>query len=209
MNTALLLIALLLPFGHYAQDNRYVTTKELRGSGRVIRETRFVRPFDGIEIDHFPARIVVEAGAAESSVTISMDDNLRSLLQIDDRNGTLTLAFKDPNNRPFWVSKSSIDVVIRTPVLQRFKHGSNSAVAVRGLRGESFAFINEANGSVRLQGRVKTFDLVSTANGEVDAAGLLATTVNVMSQANATIRVNAQDVNEVRNANAELINVAN
>ncbi|HEX9957393.1 MAG TPA: DUF2807 domain-containing protein [Fibrella sp.] len=208
MKTILIVLACLLPFGDYAQDNNHVPSKELRGSGRVVRETRPLKPFDGIEIDHFPARIVVEAGTAESSVTISIDDNLRSLLQVDDRNGTLTLAFKDPNNRPFWVSKSNIDVVIRTPTLQRFKHGSNSEVAVRGLRGESFAFVNEGNGNVQLQGQVRTLDLVSTANGDIDAEGLLTTTVNVLTQANATIRVNAQDVNEMRTANAEVINIA-
>ncbi|RYF62220.1 MAG: hypothetical protein EOO39_30695, partial [Cytophagaceae bacterium] len=189
-------------------DN-YAAYKELRGNGRLIRETKTVRPFDGIEIEQFPARVVVEAGAAESSVTISIDENLRSLLQIEDRNGTLRLAFKDPNNRPFWVSKSNIDVVIRTPDLKRFKHGSNSDVAVHGLQGESFAFVNEANGNVQLQGRVKTFDLVSTANGRVDAESLLTATVNVMTHANATIRINTKDVNEVRKANATVTNVAN
>lgn len=208
MKTVLIALACLLPFGDYAQDNKYVPSKELRGSGRIIRETKTLKPFDGIEIAHFPARIVVEAGAAESSVTISIDDNLRSLLQVEDRNGTLKLSFKETANKSFWVSKSNIDVVIRTPALQRFKHGSNSDVAVRGLRGESFAFVNEANGNVQLQGQVKTFDLVSTANGDIDAEGLLTTTVNVLTQANATIRVNAQDVNEVKAAHAEVINIA-
>lgn len=209
MKPILIALALLLPFGHYAQTTKYDPSRELRGSGRVIRETRLVKPFDGIDIDQFPARVVVEAGATESSVTISIDDNLRSLLVVDDRNGTLRLSFKSPGNRPIWISKSNIDVVIKTPGLQRFKHGSNSDVAVRGLRGESFAFVNGANGNVRLEGNVKTFDLVSNANGDVDAEGLLATTANVLTQANATIRINAKDVTEVRNANADVINVAN
>ncbi|MEZ0540751.1 GIN domain-containing protein [Fibrella arboris] len=207
MKTILIVLALHLSLGSFAQD-KYAATRELRGNGRLVRETKTVQPFYGIEIDHFPARVVVEAGAPESSVTISIDDNLRSLLVIDDRNGTLRLAFKDPNNKPFWVSKSSIDVVIRTSELKRFKHGSNSDVAVRGLRGESFAFVNEGNGNVQLQGRVSTFDLVSTANGNIDAVGLLTTTANVMTHANATIRVNAKDVYEVRNANADVTNVA-
>lgn len=209
MKTVLIALALLLPFGNHAQNNKYTGPHELRGNGRVVQETRIVKPFDGIEIEQFPARVVVEAGASESSVTISIDDNLRSLLVVDDRNNTLRLSFKSPSNRPIWVSKSNIDVVIKTPSLQRFKHGSNSDVAVRGLRGESFAFVNGANGNVRLEGRVKTFDLVSTANGDVDAEGLLTTTANVLTQANATIRINAKAVNEVRNANAEVINVAN
>ncbi|WP_375447164.1 GIN domain-containing protein [uncultured Fibrella sp.] len=209
MKPVLIAFALLLPFGHYAQTARHDPGYELRGNGRVVRETKQVKSFEAIEIDQFPARVVVEAGASESSVTISIDDNLRSWLVVDDRNGTLRLAFKSPGNRPLWVSKSSIDVVIRTSTLQRFRHGSNSDVAVRGLRGESFAFVNGANGNVRLEGKVKTFDLVSNANGHIDAAGLLATTANVLTQANATIRINARDVNEVRNANAEVINVAN
>ncbi|NID10470.1 GIN domain-containing protein [Fibrivirga algicola] len=208
MKTILIAFVLLLPLGSYAQD-KYAAYRELRGNGQLIRETKTVPPFEGIEIEQFPARVVVEAGATESSVTISIDENLRAFLQIEAKNGTLKLAFKDPNNKPFWVSKSSIDVVIKTPELKRFKHGSNSDVAVRGLLGESFAFVNEGNGNVRLQGRIKTFDLVSTANGRVDAERLLTTTVNVMTHANATVRVNANAVNEVRKANATVTNVAN
>jgi len=209
MNVALIIFALLLPLGPHAQHNKPTQPTELRGSGRVLREVKTVRPFDGIEIDQFPARVVVESGATESSVSISIDDNLRSLLVIDDRDGTLRLSFRSPGNRPIWVSKANIDVLIKTPSLARFKHGSNSEVAVRGLRGESFAFINGANGNVQLQGRVKTFDLVSNANGDVDAEGLLTSTTNVLTQANASIRVNAKRINEVRNANADVINVAN
>ncbi|MBO0948224.1 GIN domain-containing protein [Fibrella forsythiae] len=208
MKTILITLVMLLPLGSYAQD-KYAASKELRGNGRLIRETKTVRPFDGIEIEQFPARVVVEAGATESSITISIDENLRPLLQIEEKNGTLRLAFKDLNDKPFWVSKSSIDVVIRTPELKRFRHGSNSDVAVHGLRGESFAFVNGGNGNVQLQGRVRTLELASVANGHVDAEGLLTKTANVMTHANATIRVNANDVNEVRKANATVINIAN
>ncbi|MBO0930840.1 GIN domain-containing protein [Fibrella aquatilis] len=208
MKTILLTIALLSSATLYAQRAKYDSSQELRGSGRLIRETKSVVSFTRIQTQQFPANTTVEVGGDESSVDISLDDNLRPFLQIDEQNGVLKLSFAEPSGKPFWISKSTISVTIRTPRLIGFKHGSNSNVDINGLNGERFDLANQANGNVTLRGKVTTLNVVSAANGDVQADDLIAQTANVVSTANANLRINAQTVNEVNSGNGQVINVA-
>lgn len=208
MKTSLLAFALSLSFTLQAQDNKYDASQELRGSGQVVQETKRVEPFTEIQTRQFPAKITVEVGGSESSVDISLDDNLRPLLRIDQQDGILKLSFADPQDKPFWISKSTISITIRTPRLIGFRHGSNSDVLVKGLSGEWFDLVNEANGNVTLRGRVTTFNVASTANGGIRADELITQTTNVITRANATLRVNARTVNEVKTGHAQVTNVA-
>ncbi|WP_158600408.1 GIN domain-containing protein [Fibrisoma montanum] len=209
MKPVFISLFLLLSFATYAQNSKYDASKELRGNGRIVRETKTLQPFEVIEIEQFPADLTIEAGATTSSLTISLDENLRSYLQISNENGKLKLAFKDPAGKPFWISKATVNVSIKTPRLKQLKNGwSNSDIRVTGLAGESFDLVNEANADITLRGKVNTFDLVSSANGTIDADQLVVKTANVVTQANATVRINAQTVNEVKSGHANLVNVS-
>lgn len=208
MKTILFAFIWLLSLSIQAQDSKYSSQQELRGSGRIVRETKTVAPFTEIQTQQFPTNITVEIGGNESSVDISLDDNLRPYLRIDQENGILELSFAEPSGKPFWISKSTISVTIRTPQLIGFRHGSNSDVLIQGLSGEWFDLTNEANGNVTLRGKVVTFNVASAANGGVRAEELLTQTTNVVALANATLRVNAQNVNEVKTGHAQVINVA-
>lgn len=208
MKTAFVALACLLSFGAFAQDNKYNAAAELRGNGQIIRETRTLTAFDGVETKQFPAAITIEASSTESSVDIRLDDNLRPFLRIDNGNGTLTLSFEDPQRKPFWISKATISVLIKTPRLRRLKHGSNSDVLVTNLNGPSFNLVNEANGNVTLRGKIDNFNVVSAANGNVRAEELTAQNANVVTQANATLRINAQALSEIRSGHGQVINVA-
>ncbi|RYC68901.1 MULTISPECIES: GIN domain-containing protein [Spirosoma] len=208
MKTIFVALLGLLSATLQAQDPKYSSAHELRGSGRVVREVKSVPPFTEIQTQQFPARITVEVGGPESSVAISLDDNLRPFLRIDQQENILNLSFAEPSGKPFWISQSTISVTIRTPRLLGLRHGSNSDVLVTGLSGVSFDLTNQANGNVTLRGKVEIFNVASAANGGVRADGLLTQTTNVVAQANATLRVNAQTVNEVRTGHARVINVA-
>ncbi|GAB4020916.1 hypothetical protein GCM10028808_64040 [Spirosoma migulaei] len=151
---------------------------------------------------------MVEVGGVEPSVDITLDDNMQPLLRVENQNGTLKLSFEDPQGRSFWISKATIEVKITTPTLKQLNHGSNSEVTVKGLLGESFRLVNQANGNVTLTGKVNSLDVVSTANGTVDASALAVQSAKVVTQANATVRVNARQVNVVKQAFAQVINVA-
>jgi hypothetical protein len=202
------LFCLMLLDGN-AQSGRYDTTTELRGSGRLVSETPTVDRFDVIEIRQFPANVTVDVGGSGPSVSITVDDNLRPFLRVSSRNGTLTLSFADPQGKPFWISKANVSVQIRTPTLTRLTNGSNGSVRVNGVQTDSFTLINDANGNVTLRGRTGTFAVVSKANGTVDASGLIAQKATVETEANATIRVNAQSLKTTKRAFATITNVAN
>ena len=79
---------------------------------------------------------------------------------------------------------------------------------MQGLSGDRFDLANEANGNVTLRGNVTTLSVVSAANGNVRADDLITQTANVVSTANATLRIDAQAVNEVNSGHAQVINVA-
>ena len=198
----------LLSLPIQAQDSTSRSSSEVRGSGHIVRETKLVAPFTEIQTQQFPAMIAVEVGGQESSLAISLDDNLRPYLRIDQQNGILKLAFAQPSGKPVWISQSIIRVTIRTPQLIGFRHGSNSDVLIQGLSGEWFDLANEANGSVRLRGKVTRFNVISAANGDVRADELLTQTANVVSKANATLRVNAKVMEAINSGQGQVINVA-
>jgi hypothetical protein len=201
----LVALLLLLPVVACAQGGPYKAANELRGSGKIVQETKPVAAFHELQIGQFPATVTVETGAAESSVTVSIDDNLRSLLQLRQEPGKLSVSFNnEPNGQ--WVNKATIRVLVKTPRLNRLRHESNSDVLVRGLTGESFALSNEANGNVTLIGLVDTLNVASRANGAVDASELPVRVANIVTNANATLRINAQSVHEVNAAHASVTN---
>jgi hypothetical protein len=199
------LLMLLLPVTVCAQGVRYTAANELRGSQNIVQETTPIAPFSELHISQFPATVTVETGAAESSVTVSIDDNLRSLLQLRQEPGKLYVSFNsEPNGQ--WVNKATIRVLVKTPRLNKLRHESNSDVQVLGITGESFDLTNEANGTVTLVGLVDTLNVVSRANGLIDASELPARVANIVTNANATLRINAQSVREQNGAHASITN---
>jgi len=199
------LLMLLFPVSACAQGVRYTAGNELRGSGNIVQETKPITPFSELYISQFPATITVETGADEASVTVNIDGNLRSLLQLRQEPGKLYVSFNsEPNGQ--WVNKATIRVLVKTPHLNRLRHESNSDVLVRGVAGASFDLINEANGSVTLVGLVDTLNVTSRANGVIDASELPARVANIVTNANATLRINAQSVHELNAAHASVTN---
>ncbi|MBO0937475.1 DUF2807 domain-containing protein [Fibrella sp. HMF5335] len=204
MKTLLTTLALVLPLSLYAQDVPYTAANELRGSGRLVDEAIPVKPIERVIINQFPALVTVNTGATNPSVQIGIDDNLLSLIQYVNANGTLTLSFKEPAGK--WVNKATINITINAPGLTQLTSRSNSDVLVRGLQGAQFNLTNEANGSVTLLGAVDTFNLVSTANGTINADKLPVQQANVVTKANATVRINARSANAVNASHASVIN---
>lgn len=192
----------------HAQDNTSSSRRELRGSGKIIREDRTVAPFQTINIRQFLSKVTVEVGGTQSTVIVEFDDNFKQFLQIGNVDGVLTLDFEDPQNKPFWLGKGTINVTVKTPSLSRLRNESNGDVVVNNLTGESFDLANQGNGNVTLRGSVKQLNVVSTANGDVRAQGLTVQKANVITQANATVEVNARQLNSQQAAHATIRNVA-
>ncbi len=191
-----------------AQDKKYSSHNELRGSGKISREQRSVAPFRAIAIGPFLSSVTVDVGGTQSVVTIQLDDNLRSFLKIESVDGVLTVDFKDPDNKQFWLSKGTIDVTIKTPSLSQLRNESNGNVVITNLTGESFDLINQANGNVTLSGTVGQLNVVSAANGDVRAKALIARKASVITQANATVEVNTKQLQAQKSGHATIRNAA-
>lgn len=191
-----------------AQDSKYSNHNEVRGSGKISREQRSVAPFRAIAIGPFLSSVTVDVGGTQSVVNVQIDDNLTSFLKIKSVDGVLTVDFKDPNNKQFWLSRATIDVTIKTPSLSQLRNESNGNVLITNLTGESFDLINQANGNVTLRGAVGEFNVVSAANGDIRAKELIATKARVITQANATVEVNTRQLNAQKSGHATIRNVA-
>ena len=192
----------------HAQDDKYTPQQEVRGSGRVVQEQKTLKPFDALETEKFHADVIVEVGGTASTADIRIDDNLRPYLVIEEENGRLKLSFRDPEGDPFWISKASITVTLRTPTLKRLAHGSNSDITVTGLAGETFSLANGANGNVTLRGKVNTLEIAAAANGTIRAEELVADKANVVTQANGNVRINAKSLSLIKGGHARVTNVA-
>jgi hypothetical protein len=202
----LALLCLAAPL--HAQDDKDAARKEMHGSGKMIQEQKTLKPFDALEIKEFNADVIVEVGGTASTADIRIDDNLRPYLRIEEEeDGRLKLSFRGPDDHPFRMNKSSVTVTLRTPTLRRLAHGSNSDVTVNGLRGDNFSLANAGNGNVTLRGQVTTLEIASAANGSIRAEALAADQANVVTQANASVRVNAKSMNLVKAGNGSVTNV--
>ncbi|GAB2586708.1 GIN domain-containing protein [Spirosoma areae] len=203
----LLLLLSLLSVRLCAQDNKYSSQRELRGSGKISREDRTVAPFQAINIRQFLSKVTVDVGGTQSTVSVEFDDNFKQFLQIETVDGVLTLDFKDPDNKPFWLGKGTLQVTVKTPSLKRLRNESNGDVVVNNLTGESFDLANQGNGNVTLRGSVMQLNVVSAANGDVKAQGLTVQKASVITQANATVEVNARQLSSQQAAHATIRNV--
>lgn len=204
---SLLLLLFGLAITLHAQDTKYRPQRELRGSGRIVREDREVASFQAIDIRQFLSKVSVEVGGTQSVVSIQFDDNFKSFLRVESVDGVLRLDFRDPDDKPFWLGKGTIDVKIKTPSLSRLRNESNGDVVVNNLTGKSFELTNQGNGNVTLRGSVAQLNVVSMTNGDVRARELTVQNANVITQANATVEVNARQLNSQRAGQATIRNV--
>lgn len=208
MKNALVASMLLLSLDSYAQGNLYDPQNELRGNGKPVQLTKPTKPFKDVEIRPFPAEITIDAGANESAVAVTIDENLRPLLRIDDEGGKLTLSFEHPQGKPFWINSSIIKIHIKTAELKGLTYRSNSNLAVNNLQGESLDLANQGNATVTLKGNMKTVNLTNLANGAIHAEQLATEKANVVSRANGIVRVHTKDVSVVNTGRGSVVNIA-
>ena len=206
--TVLFVLSYLFAGTLFAQDTKYSSHNELRGNGKISREQRPVAPFRAVAIGPFLSSVTVDVGGTQSVVSVQIDDNLKPFLIVRSIDEVLTLDFKDPDNKQFWLSKGTIDITVKTPSLSQLRNESNGDVMINNLTGESFDLINEANGNVTLRGTVGQFNVVSAANGDIRAKELIARKASVITKANATVEVNTRQLYAQKSGHATIRNVA-
>ncbi len=202
------LTILLLAFSVHAQKDGFPRPVEVRASGHKVHEQQVLRHFDSLEIAYIHGKVEVEIGGTESTLDIQLDDNLRTLLQVEEKDGALKLSFRDSKGAPIWAIDASITIILKTPTLKALVYNANGTLNVTNLRSDKFSLHNKANGRVILAGSVTDLELVNAANGYVAAEALLVQQANVVSMANGTVRVQAKKMTSLTSRRGGVVNVA-
>ena len=191
----------------HAQKETSEKPVEVHGSGRLVKEQKAVKYFNALQIEYVSGKVKVEIGGTVSALEAQLDDNLQPLLHLEEEDSTLKLSFRDGQGAPVWTIDASVEITIKTPELKGVVYNTNGILTVSGIGGYSFSLINKANGKVKLQGKVRSLEVVSMANGFIEAGELLARTANVVTHANATVQVNAKELNELKSGHGSIVNV--
>jgi hypothetical protein len=164
----------------------------LMGSGKVVTKTYALEDFEKLSIRDFDGSIEVEVGKPYS-IKIEIDDNLAPLLSVikDNENRQLDIFLQMNKNGRLYLENTNIKIKVTMPKLIDLAHRGNTSIAVMGLFGQNFKFINEGNGNAFLSGNVDELEIKKMGNGEVKANDLKCKTSDVKSYGNGNVLVNA------------------
>jgi Putative auto-transporter adhesin, head GIN domain len=162
----------------------------LKGSGKVVNKAFDYTGFNRISLQDLDGNIEIEAGKA-FAISIDIDDNLESLLQVSNSNGELNVSLAGNRNNRKYIEDTHIKVKIALPLLSALEHDGNTGLTVNGLAGKYFRLRNGGNGTARLNGSVEQLEIKNTGNGNVKASGLQAQQVTVNCRGNGNVVVSA------------------
>ena len=138
----------------------------LKGSGIVVTKPFDFKNFDSIDLKDLDGKTEVEAGKP-FSIIIAVDDNLESLLLVNEKNSTLTIALnKNENNRQY-VENSHIKILITVPQLSKVLQTGNSNTFIKNVENKNFLIKSSGNGNITVEGNAKNATVVSTGNGDL------------------------------------------
>lgn len=158
---------------------------QVKGNQQYSTTTIELDQFDEIEISLY-AEVTVNASATTPSLTITIDDNLLSLVDMEVVGGRLHL------NQKKWISPSDIVTIqIDAPGLKYIQQGTHEATIVNGINGTSFSAMANV-GEIILNGTVDQFN-ANAEVGKIDATQLDAQTVDINLWSWGTISLGSPD----------------
>jgi hypothetical protein len=152
--------AFLITFGTFAQ------MRPLNGNGVILKKSFEYKEFDKIKFQDLAGKVSVEVGQP-FKVEIEIDENLADLLEVNQNEGKLLVAFTGNRNNKLYVEKTNIRIKVSLPEISVLEHTGNTDVLVNGVIGRYFRLENAGNGDVRLNGTVDELDIVKNGNGDV------------------------------------------
>lgn len=160
----------------------------LQGSGTRVEEQRDVGEFSAVELS-VPAEVVVVVGEA-SSLSLSCDDNLLSLVRTEVRDGRLEITRPRGTSLRF---RKGLEIRIATPSLSGFEVEGSGDVEIRGLHGERFEASIEGSGDIVAQGAVDFLEASIEGSGDMRLAGVQAREASVSIEGSGDIGVHVTD----------------
>lgn len=184
IKTAVAVILVMVSLNVTAQN------KPLKGSGVLLSQTFNYDNFEKINIRDLHGKIKVELGKP-FSVSVTIDDNLNSLLRVSNNNEELKMELEGNENNRMYIEATNINIKISMPALTVLKHFANSDISVVGISGRSIQIKGGGNGDIILQGNVEEMDIEKSGNGDLKAGELLANKVRVQKSGNGDVLINS------------------
>jgi len=159
-------------------------TNGIRGSGNAATENRTVGAFSRIELDG-AATLDTEIGA-NTTVTVTIDDNLLPLIQTKVEGDTLRIYSKESYN-----TSHGLKVKITTPTLEGIAVSGAGDIHAVGLDAKNFELSISGASDAHLAGKAEAFAIELSGAGSVEAFNLLAKKVKVAISGAASAEVYA------------------
>ena len=157
-----------------------------KGSGVSKTEQRETEAFDGVELSG-AADIKIQCGE-ETSVSLTLDDNLLEMITTEVVNGTLEIG-KTGN----YSSSLGLDIDISTPKLNELELSGACDVEVVDCNTDELTLEVSGACDLKISGTVDSVKLELSGAGDVDLTELVARSVSVELSGAASASVNATE----------------
>ncbi len=141
-------------------------TKSIRGSGRLVTETRNLPALTGIQLEG-DAEVEISKGNVQS-VTVSGYENLVPVFLTEVRNGVLILRFADPY---YTVRHNNIRIVVVIPDISSIRSNGSGTIGVGNFLGSPNlkAAINGSGNIVISNSSFDKLNLTINGSGNIHA----------------------------------------
>jgi hypothetical protein len=181
---------------------------QLKGSGKTVSKTFNYSNFDKITFADIDGTIEVEIGKP-FSISITIDDNLESLLAFaeDNSNQSLKIYFKGNRNNNMYIEDTNIKIKVCMPTIAFLKHSGNSLLTVTNVDSKSLKVENSGNATTKISGKTTEFEATNNGNGNLYAENLVAEIANIKSTGNGNAKVNVSKTITARaSGNGNVVN---
>ena len=160
----------------------------VRGSGKVITETRTVSGFTGVEVNG-DARVVIEPGDNET-LEIAADDNLMQYLTADVKGSKLVLG---PKNLTNLSPTERITYRVTAKSLSSVDASGSVKVEAKGIRTDSLSISLSGSGEIEVSGEATTQKVVLSGSANYEAGNLASKDANITISGSGKAVVAASD----------------
>lgn len=183
--------------------------EQINGNGTLVKLNPVITTFTTLDISHMNARVIVEAGATEYSLNVSIDENLKEFFRYAQEGTTLKLSFDLSGGKyDRWLSDNNTVITIKVPALEFLNNNGNTNIELKQLNQKTFKLISSGNPDITISGTVNELQLQTKGNSDINAGALITTSTTLSSSGNAEIVLNTKELVQTNmNGNNEVTNL--